>query len=155
MATVPNGIMLPAGVVGSTVSTNTPATRPSGWSAALGISYESDTVRIFSRAVIANGGAVLGGTRHGVTSEAFIPKGQGGVLVFAGNVFPIDAGLISTDIARLVATNWFSHLGYVAHRSTDASSILLRVPTKSKYWALEVVLFDSSSPTGLWTRVLK
>jgi Gpi18-like mannosyltransferase len=155
MSVVRNGILLPAGVVGSTVSSNTSATRPSGWSAALGTSYVSDTVGIFSRAVIANGGAVLGRTSHGLTSEAFIPRGQGGVLVFSGNVFPVQTGLISTDIARLVATNWFSHIGYVAQKSTDASSVLLRVPTKSKYWALEVVLFDSSSPTGLWTRVLK
>jgi hypothetical protein len=152
---VHNGILLPAGVVGSTDSSRAPATSQSGWSAALGTSYVSDNVQIFSRAVIANGGAVLGRTSHGLTSEAFIPRGQGGVLVFAGNVFPIKTGLISTDLARLVATNWFSHSGYVAQKSTDAFSIFLRVPTKSKDSALEVVLLDSSSPTGLWTRVLK
>jgi Gpi18-like mannosyltransferase len=152
---VHNGILLPAGVVGSIDLWQTPATRQSGWSAALGTSYVSDNVQIFSRAVIANGGAVLGRTNHGLTSEAFIPRGQGGVLVFAGNVFPSQTGLISNDLARLVATNWFSHSGYVAQKSTNASSILLRVPTKSKDSALEVVLLDSSSPTGLWTRVLK
>ena len=155
MVGVRNGILLPAGVVGSTDLSHTPATRQSGWSAALGTSYVSDTVPIFSRAVIANGGAVLGRTSHGLTSEAFIPRGQGGVLAFAGNAFAIQTGLISTDLARLVATNWFSHSGYVAQKSTDASSIFLRVPTKSKDSAIEVVLFDSSSPTGLWTRALK
>ena len=155
MVGVHNGILLPAGVVGSTDSSHTPATRQSGWSAALGTSYVSDTVQIFSRAVIANGGAVLGRTSYGLTSEAFIPRGQGGVLVFAGNAFPIQTGLISTDLARLVAANWFSHSGYVAQKSTDASSIFLRVPTKSKDSALEVVLLESSNPTGLWTRVLK
>ncbi len=155
MAVVRNGVLLPPGVVGSIDSSTALATRPSGWSAALGTSYVSDNVRIFSRAVIADGGAVLGRTSHGLTSEAFIPRGQGGVLVFAGNVIPLQTGLISTDLARLVATNWFSHLGYVAQKSSDASSILLRVPTQSKYWALEVVLYDSSSPIGLWTRVLK
>lgn len=152
---VHNGILLPAGVVGSTDLSHTPATRQSGWSAALGTSYLDDSVQIFSRAVIANGGAVLGRTSHGLTSEAFIPRGQGGVLVFGGNAFPSQTGLISTDLARLVATNWFSHSGYVAQKSTDASSIFLHVPTKSKDSALEVVLLDSSSPTGLWTRVLK
>jgi hypothetical protein len=155
MVGVRNGILLPAGVVGSTDLSHTPATRQSGWSAALGTSYVSDNVQIFSRAVIANGGAVLGRTSHGLTSEAFIPRGQGGVLAFAGNAFAIQTGLISTDLARLVATNWFSHSGYVAQKSTDASSIFLRVPTKSKDSAIEVVLFDSSSPTGLWTRALK
>jgi hypothetical protein len=155
MVGVRNGILLPAGVVGSSDLSHTSATRQSGWSAALGTSYVSDTVQIFSRAVIANGGAVLGRTSHGLTSEAFIPRGQGGVLAFAGNAFAIQTGLISTDLARLVATNWFSHSGYVAQKSTDASSIFLRVPTKSKDSAIEVVLFDSSSPTGLWTRALK
>jgi hypothetical protein len=154
MAIVPNGVLLPAGVVGWNDVSKT-ATRQSGWSAALGTSYVSDSVPIISRAVIANGGAVLGRTSDGLTSEAFIPRGLGGVLVFAGTVFPIQTGLISTDLARLVATNWFSHVGYVAQKNSDATSTLLRVPTRSTYWALEVVLFDSSSPTGLWTRRLK
>jgi hypothetical protein len=141
--------LLPKGVVNGGDQWNAiPSGNQSQWATALGLSYNGEVIPISVNAVEGHGGTPLGLiTASGTTSEAFVPLGKGGVLVFAGVDYP---DLIASDIGRLALANWFNvaSLPAVAGSSSRRHSFDFSLPRTAK--GVEVVAFDINSQAN-WT----
>ena len=145
--------LLPGGVVtGATDWSAPPAVNVSRWGAALGLLYSSCMIPISASGVIAHGGTVLGLTNAaGDTSEAFLPRGRGGLLLFAGTDQPAP---VAHDIARLVETDWFAHASPPFAGGSVRAGFHLLLPQSVR--RVEVAAFLSNSQSvWIWSRALR
>lgn len=155
MIVVGGGVLLPSSIIGSTNWNRSVANSQSLWSSTLNLQYNEDNFPISINNLKQSGGTVLGMTRAGLTSEAFVPIQQGGVLVFAGPDFAAQTSSIANDLTWLVCTNWFASNGPPTVRASDEKYIFVnaRLPMPDDLLALAV--FDSDRPQWLWEQDIK
>jgi hypothetical protein len=155
MIAVGGGVLLPSSIVGATNWSSAPADHPSRWSATLDLQYNADDFPISTKRLAKSGGTTLGMTRNGLTSEAFVPLGHGGVLVFAGPDFAAQTFSIAHDLTNLIFTNWFASIGPSTVQKSHAKDIVIRASTASSKDRFAVAVFDADRPLWLWERDLK
>jgi hypothetical protein len=150
VSVVGSGVLLPPGIVGGAATSwvTTPYEHPSSWGTALGLSYNAGAVPLSIEGILANHGTVLGHIGpHRDTSEAFVPIGSGGVVDFSGYD---TAGSIANDIAHLVLSNFFSHIGYSVATSILSSRGVLHLALPRRAKGIEVFA-SSTNRHAIWT----
>lgn len=123
---------------------------------ALGTTYTQSVSSLVIRGIQADGGAILGHVGDGVTSEAYIPVGAGGVLAFGGVADGYAVAPLDFDIARLVATNWFAHVGSSFATNTMTKSVRhLTLSALRMAPTIEIVATNPNLPLWIWVREIR
>jgi hypothetical protein len=154
VTTVANTLLLPGQIVGSSNDLRSPASVPSGWASALGLTYAVDTKSFNSDAVLRRHGANLGFLQGTTSSIVYVPQGLGGVLAFAGDTQPSSVTAVASDLARLVGSNWFAHVGPYASAPLSTSPTLLRAGPLGAGQFVQVIGVTASRPLYLWREQL-
>lgn len=155
MVAVGGGILLPSSIVGSSDWSSPPTRFQSQWSSTLDLQYNADDFPISTSRLSKVGGTTLGMTRKGFTSEAYVPLGRGGVLVFAGPDFAAQTFFIAHDLTNLVGANWFASIGHPTVKKSNSPTIYLTASASGAKRQYAVTVFDSGRPQWLWERDLK
>lgn len=144
----PNSLLPPGVISGNVQWGMVPKGRPARWGRALGLQYLDDDLTLSLSVLRASGGTLLGltaGAHH--SSEFYVSLGRGGLLDFAGITQP---GPIGHDLARLVQSDWFAHVGTFVATSSGKRQTTLRIPMVPGGSGVEVVGFPSN-PELDWT----
>jgi hypothetical protein len=88
------------------------ADTPSGFATGLDIGYQFASAGVVTRAALAQGGQILGPTVGPFSSVTYLPHGQGGYLVFGGEI--LDEVSVAYDLAQLLLSNVLYAKGPIA-----------------------------------------
>ena len=147
-------LLLPGDIVGVSNDLRQPASVPSGWASALGLTYAIDTKAFNSAAVLRRHGVNLGYLQGPTSSIVYVPRGLGGVLAFAGDTQPANVSAVAADLARLVGSNWFAHVGPYASATLATSPATLHAGPLGLSQVVQVIGITSTRPLYLWREQL-
>lgn len=123
---------------------------------ALGTVYTQSVSSFVIRGIRADAGTILGHVGEGVTSEAYIPVRAGGVVAFGGVADGDAVAQLDFDIVRLVATNWFAHVGSRFATITMTRSVRhLTLSALTKASTMEIVATNPNLPLWIWVRQIR
>jgi hypothetical protein len=126
----------------------------SKWSSVLGTQFSEIQFGLSVQDVKNVQGVILGKTNYGLTSEAFIPYGKGGILAFGGAVINSqDLEYLIFDVARFVESNWFSYDGggfSGLNLTSDSNNSIVRFSTGDKQ--VQFFAFNNYLPLWAWTK---
>ena len=147
-------LLLPGDIVGVSNDARAPATVPSGWASALGLTYAIDTKAFNSDAVLRRHGVNLGYLQGPTSSIVYVPRGNGGVLAFAGDTQPANVSAVASDLARLIGSNWFAHVGGYASATLATSPAILHAGPLGASRVVQVIGVTETRPLYLWREQL-
>lgn len=125
----------------------------SDFAAALGITYQFASAGVLRDPALARGGLTLGWYSGPYSSLTYLPRGQGGYVLFGGEI--LDETSVSRDISRLFLTGALAAKGQVASKEigpsgSPASSVIRwNLPFRVPNAGLMFIAFDPN-PDGVF-----